>query len=486
MSLPPNSSLSPSGLPRRRRLSDLSVAVKVMSALGIAILATALVGGVAVATTSSMARTTERMYTEQVLGTSLAGQMRFQMLSVRVNALSAAYVPDKSATAGFITARDAALAGALARPAIAQQQSTVTWWYHFDNPEASPKDLIAKFEAANPSIKINAQSIPWGGGNDYYTRLFAGLIAGSGPDCAMVKLNNQARLLDLKALAPIDDMVASWDARGDISDNIWKLNKASDGKQYYLPLQYVVIYLYYRTDMFKVAGIEPPKTFDEFRAAAKAVTKDGVFGFGMRGGAGGYDNWGPFVLGAGASFAKGGMVTPEAIKALHKLGFRVVMATGDNERTAKAVAARLGIDEIRADVLPQDKARIIQELQAQGCKVAMAGDGVNDAPALAQADVGIAMGTGADVAIESAGITLLRGDLSGIARARHLSRGVMRNIRQNLFFAFIYNVLGIPIAAGVLYPAFGLLLSPMIASAAMSLSSVSVIANALRLRRLRL
>ena len=136
----------------------------------------------------------------------------------------------------------AALAGALARPAIAQQQSTVTWWYHFDNPEASPKDLIAKFEAANPSIKINAQSIPWGGGNDYYTRLFAGLIAGSGPDCAMVKLNNQARLLDLKALAPIDDMVASWDARGDISDNIWKLNKASDGKQYYLPLQYVVIY----------------------------------------------------------------------------------------------------------------------------------------------------------------------------------------------------------------------------------------------------
>ena len=209
----------------------------------------------------------------------------------------------------------AALAGALARPAIAQQQSTVTWWYHFDNPEASPKDLIAKFEAANPSIKINAQSIPWGGGNDYYTRLFAGLIAGSGPDCAMVKLNNQARLLDLKALAPIDDMVASWDARGDISDNIWKLNKASDGKQYYLPLQYVVIYLYYRTDMFKVAGIEPPKTFDEFRAAAKAVTKDGVFGFGMRGGAGGYDNWGPFVLGAGASFAKGGMATPEAIKA---------------------------------------------------------------------------------------------------------------------------------------------------------------------------
>jgi Cu+-exporting ATPase len=178
--------------------------------------------------------------------------------------------------------------------------------------------------------------------------------------------------------------------------------------------------------------------------------------------------------------------TPEALTALHELGFRIVMATGDNERTAKAVAGRLGIDEIRAEVLPQDKARIIRELQASGAKVAMAGDGVNDAPALAQADVGIAMGTGADVAIESAGFTLVKGDLRGIVRARRLALATMRNIRQNLFFALIYNAAGVPVAAGVLYPVLGVLISPMFAAAAMSLSSVSVITNALRLRRVQL
>lgn len=178
--------------------------------------------------------------------------------------------------------------------------------------------------------------------------------------------------------------------------------------------------------------------------------------------------------------------TPSALKALHELGFRIVMATGDNERTARAVASRLGIDDVRADVLPEDKARIIRELQDEGRKVAMAGDGVNDAPALAQADVGIAMGTGADVAIESAGFTLLKGDLNGIVRARRLSLATMRNIRQNLFFAMIYNTAGVPIAAGILYPFFGLLISPIFAAAAMSLSSVSVIGNALRLRAVRL
>lgn len=177
--------------------------------------------------------------------------------------------------------------------------------------------------------------------------------------------------------------------------------------------------------------------------------------------------------------------TPSAIKSLHELGFRVVMATGDNERTAKAVAARLGIDEIRADVLPQDKARIIQELQAQGRKVAMAGDGVNDAPALAQADVGIAMGTGADVAIESASFTLVKGDLTGIVRARRLATATMRNIRQNLFFALIYNAVGVPIAAGLLYPFLGLLIGPIFAAFAMSASSLSVVLNALRLRSAR-
>jgi Cu+-exporting ATPase len=178
--------------------------------------------------------------------------------------------------------------------------------------------------------------------------------------------------------------------------------------------------------------------------------------------------------------------TPEAIRALHELGLRVVMLTGDNEKTARSVARKLGIDEFEAGVLPEQKHERVRQLRAQGHVVAMAGDGINDAPALAEADIGIAMGTGTDVAIESAGVTLVRGDLRGIARAVALSRHVMRNIRQNLFFAFIYNSLGVPIAAGVLYPVFGLLLSPMLAAAAMSLSSVSVIANALRLRATKL
>jgi len=174
--------------------------------------------------------------------------------------------------------------------------------------------------------------------------------------------------------------------------------------------------------------------------------------------------------------------TTEAIRDLHAEGVAVVMLTGDSSTTARAVAGMLGIDRVEAEVLPDRKAEVIRNLQAEGHRVAMAGDGINDAPALAQADVGIAMGTGTDVAMESAGVTLVKGDLRGIVRARRLSRAVMRNIRQNLFFAFVYNALGVPIAAGVLYPVFGLLLSPMIAAAAMSISSVSVIGNALRLR----
>ena len=178
--------------------------------------------------------------------------------------------------------------------------------------------------------------------------------------------------------------------------------------------------------------------------------------------------------------------TPAALEALHGLGLRIVMATGDDARTARAVAAGLGLDELRAGLLPEEKARLVRELQAAGRRVAMAGDGVNDAPALAAADVGIAMGTGADVAIESAGITLVKGDLTGIVRARRLARATMRNIRQNLFFALVYNAAGVPVAAGVLYPWLGVLVSPMLAAAAMSLSSVSVIGNALRLRGVRL
>jgi len=176
----------------------------------------------------------------------------------------------------------------------------------------------------------------------------------------------------------------------------------------------------------------------------------------------------------------------EAIQTLRRDGLRVVMLTGDNATTARAVGRAVGIEEVVADVRPEQKAEVVRGYQARGERTAMAGDGINDAPALAQADVGIAMGTGTDVAIESAAVTLVKGDLRGIVRARRLSRATMRNIRQNLFFAFVYNALGVPVAAGIVYPFFGLLLSPMIASAAMTFSSVSVILNALRLRRLAL
>jgi Cu+-exporting ATPase len=174
------------------------------------------------------------------------------------------------------------------------------------------------------------------------------------------------------------------------------------------------------------------------------------------------------------------------LKALIADGVRIVMLTGDNRTTALAIAQKLGISEVEAEVMPDRKSAVIEKLRREGRAVAMAGDGVNDAPALAAADVGIAMGTGTDIAIESAGVTLLGGDLSGIVRARRLSKATMRNIRQNLFFAFAYNVAGVPIAAGILYPMFGLLLSPIFAAAAMALSSVSVIANALRLRAIRI
>ena len=218
-----------------------------------------------------------------------------------------------------------------------------------------------------------------------------------------------------------------------------------------------------------------PRQWQERAEAWRADAKTVVF-FAIDGGAGG-------LVGVADPVKDN---TAEAIAALRRLGVQLVMLTGDSRRTAEAVARQLGIDEAIAEVLPADKAQHVKRLQAEGRKVAMAGDGINDAPALAQADVGIAMGTGTDVAMESAGVTLVKGDLRGIARAALLSRATMRNIRQNLAFAFGYNALGIPIAAGVLYPAFGWLLSPIIAAAAMSLSSVSVVTNALRLRRAKI
>ena len=223
-------------------------------------------------------------------------------------------------------------------------------------------------------------------------------------------------------------------------------------------------------NLFESMGIDP----GELAGKAEALRKEGqtVMFVAVDGKAAG-------LLGV-ADPVKG--TTPEAIRQLHEEGIRIVMLTGDSRTTAEAVAGKLGIDEVMAEVLPDQKADAVKRLQGEGRIVAMAGDGINDAPALAQAQVGIAMGTGTDVAMESAGVTLVKGDLRGIVRARRLSRATMRNIRQNLFFAFVYNALGVPVAAGVLYPFFGMLLSPVIAAAAMSFSSVSVVGNALRLR----
>ena len=268
----------------------------------------------------------------------------------------------------------AALAGLLARPALAAPV-TVRWWYHFDNPQASPADLIAKFEAANPDIKIAAENIPWGGGNDYYTRLFASVVAGNAPDCAMVKLNNQARLLEMGALEPIEKMVSAWDARSDISDSIWSVNKASDGHQYYLPLQFVVIYLYYRPDLFAAAGLKPPTTFDEFRTAAKALTKDGVYGFGMRGGGGGYDNWGPFVLGGGANFSKGGMISDAALKAN-----RFYVGFGTEDKIIPPSAPTDGFKQITTNFQAGRTAMTIHHVGSSNDMVKALGDKVSAVP----------------------------------------------------------------------------------------------------------
>ncbi|MBI1244071.1 MAG: extracellular solute-binding protein [Alphaproteobacteria bacterium] len=208
-----------------------------------------------------------------------------------------------------------AFAGAVSAPAIAQGVTTVRWWYHYDNPQNTPAALIAKFEQANPGIKIQAEAIPWGGGTDYINRMFSSVVAGNQPDCAMVRLAYLSRFGQMRALEPLDGYLTKWAERSDISDDVWKLNRAPDGKQYYMPLHYVVIYLYYRQDLFQQAGLQPPKTFDEFLNCAKTLTKDGMYGYGMRGGGGCHDNWGPFVLGGGASFDKGGMLTDKALAA---------------------------------------------------------------------------------------------------------------------------------------------------------------------------
>lgn len=248
----------------------------------------------------------------------------------------------------------AVLAAPLVGRAQAQAPTTVRWWYHFDNPQATPAELVARFEKENPGIRIQAESIPWGGGNDYYTRLYAALVAGNAPDCAMVKLANQSRLLQMRALEPLDAMIDKWAGKADISANLWKMHQAPDGKAYYVPLQYVALYLYYRADLFQAAGVQPPRTFDDFLRVAQAVNKGDVAAFGMRGGAGGHDHWGSFVLGGGANFDAGGMVSPRALAAnrwfvelgtRHKLfpasaptdGFRQIVDNFKAGRTAMTI-----------------------------------------------------------------------------------------------------------------------------------------------------
>lgn len=268
-----------------------------------------------------------------------------------------------------------AAAASLPLPAIAQSTTTIRWWYHFDNPQNTPAELVAKFERENPGIKVQAEAIPWGGGNDYATRMFASVVAGNAPDCAQVKLNNHARLLEMEALHPIDDMLKGWGARSDISDSVWQLNRASNGKQYYLPLHYVVLYLYYRADLLAAAGVQPPKSFDDFLTAAKATTKGDVYGFGMRGGGGGQDNWGAFVLGGGATFAKGGMTSDAALAAN-----RWYVALAREHKVAPPSAPTDGFRQIVDGFKAGRSAMIIHHVGSSNEMVAAHGDKVSAVP----------------------------------------------------------------------------------------------------------
>lgn len=210
----------------------------------------------------------------------------------------------------------AGLAALAATPLVraqAQQRVTIRWWYHFDDPKATPDELVATFEKANPGIKIQAENIPWGGGGDYDTRLYTSLIAGNAPDTAMVKFYNLGRLIEMGALHPLDAWIDAWPGKSDISDDMWRLHIAPDGKRYYLPLMYVILYLYVRLDLLAKQNLKPPTNFDEFLSVAKAMTGGQQWGFGMRGGSGGHDSWMPFVFGTGAKPVKGGFVSPAAL-----------------------------------------------------------------------------------------------------------------------------------------------------------------------------
>jgi multiple sugar transport system substrate-binding protein len=213
----------------------------------------------------------------------------------------------------LLTGMAAVLAATPLTRSYAQQKTTIRWWYHFDDPKATPDDLVAAFEKANPGIKIQAENIPWGGGGDYDTRLYTALIAGNGPDTAMVKFNNLARLMEMNALLPLDKWIDAWAGKADISDDLWRLHTAPDGKRYYVPLQYVILYLYVRLDLLAKQNLKPPTNFDEFLSVAKAMTGGQQWGFGMRGGSGGHDSWMPFAFGTGAKPVKGGFVSPAGL-----------------------------------------------------------------------------------------------------------------------------------------------------------------------------
>jgi multiple sugar transport system substrate-binding protein len=200
----------------------------------------------------------------------------------------------------------------LARP-HAQKKTTIRWWYHLDDPRATPDEFIKAFESEHPDITIEAENIPWGGGGDYDNRLYTSIVAGNGPDTAMVKFNNLARLMEMDALAPLDKWISAWPGKSDISDELWRLHTAPDGKLYYMPLQYVVLYLYVRLDLLAKSNLQPPTSFEEFLTAAKALTGGEQWGFGLRGGSGGHDSWMPFAFGTGARPIKGGFVSPQAL-----------------------------------------------------------------------------------------------------------------------------------------------------------------------------
>ncbi len=275
----------------------------------------------------------------------------------------------------LLASTTAALAAApLARP-HAQKPTTVRWWYHFDDPKASPDALVQAFEKANPDLKIQAESIPWGGGADYDTRLYTSIIAQNAPDAAMVKFNNLPRLMEMDALADLGKHIDGWAGKADISADLWRLHTAPDGKRYYIPLQYVVLYLYVRQDWLAQKGVKLPGTFDEFLTAGKAMTEGDRWGFGLRGGAGGHDHWCSFVLGGGAKMEKGGLVSPAALAAN-----RWFIELYTKQKIIPPSAPNDGFQQIIANLKAGRTGMTIHHIGSANDMVAALGDGITAVP----------------------------------------------------------------------------------------------------------